>query len=248
VRQRRHCGWYSDGNRGIEKWADGDWTGHAHLLRLLRTVRCRPRVEHIAREDFRARWDRAQLSRKLPDLITATDWAGLIRELQRDGRLIVVRSERLTWMTEVASCADFRGRFLYLVAGSPHEVAGRRAVDELLRPAPETRLPGRELAEAGGRTEAVQVASRAVAAYIAGDPQGLRDVASASSPQLSRCTRPPEYLRGRVVDAGEVELRGSEAVAFARVEMRFRSETAIGADPIVAVLSREGSRWKAFGR
>src|SRR5262249_25222215 len=27
--------WFVDAGRGIERWPDGDWTGHAHLIRLL---------------------------------------------------------------------------------------------------------------------------------------------------------------------------------------------------------------------
>jgi hypothetical protein len=238
--------WFVDANRGIERWADDDWTGHAHLLRLLRAAGFRPRIEHIAREDFPSRWDRAEVSRKLPELITATNWAGLVRDLQKKDRLVTVRSDRLGWMTEIASCADFQGRWLYLVAGPPYQTTGRRAVDELLRPGPETRLPGPELAEAAGRTEAAQVASSAAVAYISGDAERLRSVASASSPQLSRCTRPEELRRGWIVDTGEAEIRGNEAIAFARVEMHFRGKTMIGADPVAVVLRREGTHWKAF--
>jgi hypothetical protein len=237
--------WFVDANRGIERWADSDWTGHAHLLRLLGAAGFRPRIEHIAREDFPARWDRAEVSGKLPELIAAAP-GGLVLDLEKKGRLTQVHSERLGWMPEIASCADFRGLPRFLVAGSPHETTGRRAVDELLRPGPETSLPGPELAEAAGRTEAAQVASSAVVAYISGDPERLKAVASASSPQLSRCTRPEAYRRGWVVDTGEVELRGNEAIAFARVEMRFRGKTMIGADPVAVVLRREGSHWKAF--
>src|SRR5262249_46590882 len=83
-------------------------------------------------------------------------------------------------------------------------------------------------------------------AYVSGNPQGLHAVASASSPQLSRCTRPPEFRRGWVVDTGEVELRGNEAIAIARVEMRFRGKTMVGADPVAVVLRREARHWKAF--
>jgi hypothetical protein len=238
--------WFVDANRGIEKWSDGDWTGHAHLLRLLRAAGLRPRVEHIAREDFPERWDRAEAARRPPELIAADSWAGLLRDLDKKGRMIQVQSERLVWMTELASCADFRGRWLFLVAGLSHQAAGRRAVDELLRPGPEISLPGPVLARAAGRAEAAQVASRAMAAYISGDAEGLGATVSASSPQLSRCTRPPEFRRAWAVETGEVELRGNEAIAFARVEMRLRGKTMIGADPVAVVLRREGSHWRAF--
>jgi thioredoxin-related protein len=237
--------WYVDANRGIERWNDRDWTGHGHLLRLLRAAGLHPRVEHIAREDFPERWDRAEAARRLPELLT-TNGGGLVRGLERKGQLLAVQSERLAWMTEVASCADFKGRLPFLVAGSAHEAASRRAVDELLRPGPENPLPGPVLAGVAGRAEAAEVAARAVAAYISGDPEGLRAVASSTSPQLSRCTQPEAFRRGWVVETGEVELRGNEAIAFARVEMRFRGKAMIGADPVAVVLRREDAHWKAF--
>ena len=238
--------WSVDATSSINRWSDSDWTSHAHLLRLLRAAGFRPRVEHLAREDFPARWDAAESASKVPDLITADNWAGLILELESKGRLVSLRSDRLTWMTDVASCPDFKGRSLFLVTDSQHKVAARRTVNELLRPGPEMSLPGVELPEAAGRAEAALVARRAVVAYVAGDPERLKQVAASSSPQLARCTRPGEYRRGWNVEAGSVELRGNDVVAFAKVEMHFQGTNWIGADPVLVVLSREDSQWKAF--
>jgi hypothetical protein len=238
--------WSVDYDRSVKRWNDADWTGHARLLGLLRDAGLHPRVEHMAQSSFPDRWDDADDGRRLPELITADRWIGLLVDLEAKGRLIRVRSERLIWMPEVASCADFKGRWLFLVARSPHEAYGRRAVGELLKPGQETRLPGAELPATAGRDEAVLVAKRAVIAYSSGDPERLRSVASASSPQLSRCTRPDEFRRSWDVEAGSVELRGNEAIAFGRVEMHFRGKTMIGADPVAVVLRREGPHWKAF--
>ncbi len=243
--------WSVDDKRVIPRWKDGEWTGHAQLLRLLRAAGLRPRVEHMAREDFGDRWEDAVDHGHLPELITVDRFNGLFLDLEAKGRLAGVRSERLTWMTEVASCADFAGRWLFLVAGSPHEAEGRKAVDELLKPGRETPLPGiREITtnrqKTGAEDRATAVARRAVIAYVSGDPERLRRLASASSPQLARCTSPPDYRRSWDVDAGPVEVRGNEAIAFARVEMRFRGKTMIGADPVLVVLRREGTHWKAF--
>ncbi len=238
--------WSVDAEKNMARWKDGDWTGHAHLIALLRAAGLRPRVEHMARDQFADRWDDGADQGHLPEIIVADKWAGLLRDLDAKGRLIAVRSQRLTWMTESASCADLAGRWVFLVAGSPHESEGRKAVDELLKPGPETSLPGTEMPEEAGRAEAVSVARRAVIAYVSGDPERLKRWASASSPQLSRCTRPPEYRRGWDVDAGPVEVRGNGTIAFARVEMRSRGKNIIGADPVLVVLRREGSHWKAF--
>ncbi len=238
--------WSVDDKRVIPRWKDREWTGHAQLLRLLGAAGLRPRVEHMAREDFGDRWEDAVAQGHLPELITVDRFNGLFGDLAAKGRLLGVRSERLIWMTEVASCGDFAGRWLFFVAGSPHEADGRKAVDELLKPGRETRLPGPEVPETAGRPEAVAVARRAVIAYVSGDPERLRRLASAISPQLARCTSPPEYRRSWDVDAGPVEVRGNEAIAFAKVEMRFHGKTAIGADPVLVVLRREGSHWKAF--
>jgi hypothetical protein len=238
--------WSVDDKRVIPRWKDGEWTGHARLLRLLQAAGLRPRVEHMAREDFGDRWEEAVGLGHLPELVTVDRFNGLFLDLEAKGRLVGVRSERLTFMTEVASCADFAGRWLSLVVGSPHEAEGRRAVDELLKPGPETPLPGPEISQTAGQAEAVAVARRAVIAYVSGDPERLRRLASSTSPQLSRCTSPPEYRRSWDVEAGSVEVRSNEAIAFARVEMRFRGKSMIGGDPVLVVLRREGSHWKAF--
>jgi hypothetical protein len=238
--------WSLDDDRSTKRWNDADWTGHAHLLRLLRDAGLHPRVEHMDRNNFPDRWDDADDRARLPELITADKWIGLLVDLEAKGRLIRVRSERLIWMPEVASCADFKGRWLFLVARSPHEADGRKAVDELLKPGQAPPLPGAEPPATAGRSEAVLVAKRAMIAYVSGDPERLRSVASASSPQLSRCTRPDGFRGSWDVEAGSVELRGNEAIAFARVEMHFRGKTMIGADPVAVVLRREESHWKAF--
>jgi hypothetical protein len=238
--------WSVDDQRVIPRWKDAEWTGHARLLGLLRAAGLRPRVEHMAREDFGDRWKEAVDRGHLPELITVDRFNGLFRELEAKGRLVGVRSQRLIWMTEVAPCADFAGRWLFFIVGSPHEAEGRKAVDELLKPGAEAPLPGPELPRTAMPVEAFTVARRAVTAYVSGDPQRLRRLASATSPQLARCTDPPEYRRGCDVDVGPVEVRGNEAIAFAKVQMRFHSKTMIGADPVLVVLRREESHWKVF--
>jgi hypothetical protein len=200
----------------------------------------------MAREDFLSRWDRAEASGKTPDLISAERWAGLVRDLDRKGRLTTLASTRLHQMPENASCANFAHRFVFLVTASRHEAAGRKAAAELLRPGPETSLPGVELAESAGRSEAASVARRAATAYMAGDAQALKEVASGGSPQLSRCSRAESWRRDLEVTAGPAEVRGGEHVAFARVEIAYRGKAMQGQDPFVVVLRRESSRWRAF--
>jgi hypothetical protein len=236
--------WSVDDDRSINRWDDAGWTGHARLLRLLNDAGLRPRIEHMTRATFAERWEDAD-PKHLPGLITGDRLLGLTRTLVNEGRLIHVLSERLSFRPEAASCDDFQGRWLLLEAGSPREAEARRALVAILRPGAEPALPGSEVLLAAGRAEALLVAKRAVIAYVGGDPERLRAVASASSPQLTRCTRPPDYKRGWDVDAGSIELRGNDVIAFARVEMRFRSKAAVGADPVAVVLRREGPRWKA---
>lgn len=238
--------WSIDASQSIKRWGDDDWTGHAQLLRLLRQAGLRPRVEHLSRDSFASRWDQAEAGGRVPELIVADQLAGLVRDLERKGRLHSVISERLSWTPENASCPDFAGRMAFRVVGSPRADAGQKALDELLKPGPELTLPGQDLPEVAGRAEAVAIARRAVVAYISGDPRGLEVVASKSSPQLSRCVKPEAFRQGREVVAGSVEVQGNESIAFARVEMRFRGETAVGADSVLVVLHREASRWKAF--
>jgi hypothetical protein len=238
--------WFVDATRSIKRWGDDDWTGHTHLLRLLVDAGFRPRVEHIAREQFPTRWERLDVVGEPPDIITADNLAGLVRELDQKGRLVRVQSERLSWTPEVASCSDFAGRWFLLVKGSRHEAAARKAVAELHRPGPETELPGAPLRVEDGSEEAIAIAGRAAVAFFAGNPKGLKEVASESSPQLTRCTNPGVLWQGREVYADSVEIRGNALIAFAKVEMRFRSKNLIGADPVLVVLRREGGQWKAF--
>ena len=101
--------WSVDDPRNVARWKDADWIGHARLLRLLQVAGLRPRVEHLTHEDFPDRWDDAVVQHRLPELITGDRLVGLLADLHAKGRLIMVRSERLSWMTEVASCADFGG-------------------------------------------------------------------------------------------------------------------------------------------
>jgi len=238
--------WFVDASKSVTRWGDGDWIGHRQLLQVLRGAGVRPRIEHVAREQLPDRWERALAAGRLPQLITADAMAGLILGLQRDGKLIVVSSARLASRPEAASCHDFARRFLFLVTGTKNEQAGRRAVSALLKPSPGTSLPGAGLSEDAGRTEAVAVSRRAVAAFFSGDVVKLKEVASSSSPQLGLCTKPPGFLRGAKVDTESVEVRGNAAVAFARVEMRLRGDRVIEAEAIPVVLRREGTRWKAF--
>jgi hypothetical protein len=238
--------WFVDASKSLERWNDDDWTGHAHLLRLLRTAGFHPRIEHIARDDFVERWDRAKGTGTAPDLITADKWAGLVRELEMKGHLIHVQSQRLTWMSEVASCDDFARRWFFRVAASAHGTSASGALDELLRPGPETGLPGPVLPSSEGRDEAIAIARRAAVAFVSGDPTRLREVASGSSPQLSRCTAPDEFRSGWTAHPGAVDLRGNTSAAFAKVEIRYHGKNVIGADPFLVILRREPAGWRAF--
>ena len=238
--------WFVDATEGIKRWGDDDWTGHAHLLRLLRAAGLRLRIEHLSRESFPERWERAKAAGCLPGLVTANSSTGVIGTLLKQGRLLQLVSERLTWTPENASCSDFAGRWLYLVADARNGDAARRAAAELLRPGPEVSLPGLEVPTAAGRVEAIDVSRRAAVAYLAGDVAALREVLSDTSPQLSRCTEPEEYLQGRVVAAEVVQVRGNEMLAFAMIEAEFRGKTMLGSDPVLVVLRRENARWKAF--
>ena len=238
--------WFVDADREIARWSDRDWTSHAHMLRLLHAAGVEARVEHIARDELPARWDAAVARGQVPDLISAQQWAGLIKQLETGGRLRRVQSERLTWLPESAACSDFKGRWLFLVNEPEHPIRARQAMEELLRPAPEMVLAGKELPDRAGRDEAAQIARRAVAAYFSGDAEGVKRVAASNSPQLSRCTRAQPDRREWKVDTGAIELRGNDAIAFTKVEMRFEGPRRLGAEACLVVLVREASQWKAF--
>ena len=84
------------------------------------------------------------------------------------------------------------------------------------------------LPSSNGRDEAVAITRRAAAAFVSGDAGNMKEVASESSPQLSRCTAPEEFRSGWTAHAGAVEIRGNAKVAFARVEIRYHGKNVIG--------------------
>jgi len=238
--------WFVDGPRTMKRWADPKAFDHPQLLQVLRTPDSSPRVEHMAFSDFPAHWDRAAAAGCLPDLIASEKLPASARDLERHGRLLAVVSQRLTWMPGLASCPDFAGRSIHLLHNGPHESAARRAVEQILKPGPETDLPGPRLPDAADPVTAEETARRAIAGYMAGDPRGLKEVASEASPQLARCTKAAAWRRGLDVHAGSVEIRGGKDLAFAKVEVTYRGKESLGADPFLVVLRREAFQWKAF--
>ena len=74
----------------------------------------------MVQADFATRWNDAEENQRLPDLVTATHWVGAVRGLETQGKLKMVVSERLSFLTNYASCPDFAGRFLWMVRGSEH--------------------------------------------------------------------------------------------------------------------------------
>ena len=187
--------WFVDNDRVTANWADQDAFGHPLLVQLLSASGLKPRIEHMDRAQFTARWSQADPMHRLPDLLCPTNWAGTIRELEKAGRVRAVGSERLTAHTDNASCQDFARRFLFMVRGSANESNGRKAVELLLMPGPEIELPGPRLAESAGREDAETTARAAVVAFMSGDAAGIKTVASHRSSQLAECTRPTSWMR-----------------------------------------------------
>ena len=238
--------WSVDSSKGVRRWGDDTWTEHAPLLALLRAEGLRPRVEHMSRDTFPGRWERAIAAGRLPGVLTVDQVTGSVRDLERQGELLRVASQRLTFAPDEASCPDFQRRFTLLAAHPADQAATRRAVAAILRPGTQAPLPGADLPETAGRAEAEAVARQAVVAYLSGDASGLRDLASPDSPQLARCRQLDGPKRRENVAAEGVEVRGNPAIAFARVEMHFDGSRSAGADPVLVVLRREASRWRAF--
>ena len=238
--------WFVDAFRSKRRWGDADWTEHAQLIGLLRAAQLHPRIEHLALEDFPARWEQAEAVGKIPDLISAEKLGGVFGDLYRKKRLVTITSSRLSWTPGNASCPDFAKRFLHLVTASRHEEAGRKAASAILEPGPQTDLPGPRLPVSSDQGGAEETARRAVVSYATGDARGLKDVSSDASPQLARCTKAPSWRRGLDVQTGPVQIRGGAGFALARVEVTYRDKQTLGADPFLVVLCRESSRWRAF--
>jgi hypothetical protein len=237
--------WFVDNDRTAATWSNPDAFRHPVLIQLLFANGLKPRIEHMARADFPARWQQAEAAHRLPDLLCPTNWAGVLRELDKAGRLRFVRSDRLSWRTENASCQDFLGRFVFLMRGSFHESNGRKAVELLLMPGPEIELPGPRLSESAGREEAETAARRAVIGFLSGDSRGVKAVASRKSAQLAECTRPTSWMQMKA-QTGAVELRGNERLAVGLVESTFEGDRFLGGDPIAVVLVRENGHWKVL--
>jgi thioredoxin-related protein len=238
--------WFIDNDRVAAGWGEPDAFRHPMLLGLLGAWGLKARVEHLSRADFPGRWQQAEPLHRLPDLIAATNWAGTVRDLEKDGRLRSVLSERLTFMTENASCQDFLHRFLWMVKGSGHESNACKAIGPILSPGPELEMPGRTLPMDAGRDEAEGTARRAVVAYLSGDPARLKSVAARRSSQLAECKRPAKWIKDMRAKVGAVELRGNEWLAVGIVEATFESDRFLGTDPVAVVLVREDGRWKAL--
>jgi len=237
--------WFVDGKRTIERWADPGAFAHPQLFQILRDSGLTAHVEHFAYSEFPSRWDKAGEGR-LPDLIAMEHAPALARSLEQQGRLINVLSERLGWAPGQASCPDFAHRLLQVVRERSARTPVQHAVRAILSPGPETDLPGPHLSDAAAPAEAQEVARSAARAYVAGDAPALAKVASADSPQLTRCTKAQNWQLGLKAEAGPAQVRGGSELAFARVEMTYQGEAVIGTDPYLVVLRREGARWKAL--
>lgn len=238
--------WFVDNDRTVATWNDGEKFTHPALRRMLDAAGMKTRVEHISQAELAVRWKDAESDHRLPDLLSATNWAGTVRALEKEGRLKPVVSERLSFLTEHASCADFALRFLHLVRDSVHPSLRDKAVEVILKLGPTFELPGRHLSAREKRLEAEHAARRAVKAFLSGDPAGLRLVASSRSSHLHECSRPAPSLKGMNVEAGTVELRGNALLAVAVVDTTFKNDRCLGSDPVVVILVREDSRWKAL--
>ena len=201
----------------------------------------------MARNDFPDRWEDAVDRKHLPELITADRLVGLLVDLEAKGRLIGVRSQRLTLDAEAASCADFTG---------PLALPGRRLAARGRGPegrggaaqagtgdAPSGRGTPRDGGSGRGRPGREARRDRLYLGRSRAAPGGRLGLLSAT---VSLHPAGGAVGASWDVEAGSVELRGNEAIAFARVEMQFRGKTMIGADPVAVVLRREGSHWKAF--
>jgi hypothetical protein len=146
-----------------------------------------------------------------------------------------------------AACVDFASRFTFLVPGSRNLARALLAVSIILQPAPEFSLLGPALPTIACRAEASSAARVAAVAFVTGDVDALSKVASASSPQLSRCRFPDDTRITTKLTAEPMvsELRGNQCLAVALVELRFQTAQMIGGDPFAVILRRESNAWKA---
>lgn len=236
--------WFVDDNDEAAAQAGAEPPPHVRLVRILHEAGFQARIDHVRESDFPARWTEAEESGRLPQMLAVKRWRGRVPELERAGAFQLVRSERLTF--DPSSCPDLANRFQLLPRGASGGSTTRELMKILLDPGKTRPLPGPGLATEGGRLEAAQAARRAVAAYLSGDADRLRVVASRRSSQLRECTVPARWLDGMRVQTEDVQLRGNARLAAAVVEASFESERFLCRDPVAVILVREEGRWKAL--
>jgi hypothetical protein len=236
--------WFVDDSRAAARWAETGRSSHERLLQSLRAAGLSPRLEHMGEHDFPGRWKEAEQQGRLPQLVAATRWRGEVRSLEQSGAFRSVASQRLAHDESV--CPDFAHRFLLMPRASAHAAETPEALRGQLKPPALSRLPGPSITVRTSRLEAEHVARRAVAAYLSGDIDRLKAVASARSSQFAECTVPGRWNAGMTVQTGEVDLRGRGDLAAAVVESFFEGKDVLGADPIAVVLVREQERWRAL--
>jgi hypothetical protein len=238
--------WFVDHPLVVATWRARDAYRHTGLVKMFSEAGLKPRIEHMAQADFFGRWNEAEELHQLPDLLVATRGDGAFRILEQEGRCKAVVSQRLSYLTEYASCEDFADRALWLVRSPDLPSSRGKALELLMRPGREFELSGPHLGDDAGRLEAEQTARRAVTAFLCGDSSELKAVASRRSSQLAECTRPGSTIKETKAQVREVQLRGNGLLAIAIVESSFESDRFVGADPVVVVLLREDKHWKAL--
>ena len=201
----------------------------------------------MAQADFPVRWKEAEELHRLPDLLTATHWAGAVRGLDHEGRLQAVVSERLSSLPQERLLPGLCRQVPLAGPGfrtsrEPRE--GGRAGTEAWPPAAVSRVPA--LVPRPQRLQAEHTARRAGTAFLSGDAAGRNTVASRRSSQLAECTHPGPSNKVMKALAREVELRGNDLLAVAIVETSYENDRFVRRDPVVVVLVEEDKHWRVL--
>ena len=224
--------WFVDNDRVAEGWREPDAFRHPVLLPLLGAAGFKPRVEHLSRADFPTRWKQAEALHRLPDLIAATNWAGMIRDLDKAGRFrtIHLRSSDVHDRERLVPGLLSRGSSARPGLCSRVE-RPQGDVESMLAPGPEVELPGPALPEAvrarRGRGDRPPrrggVSLRRPRRTQGRSPLAARP-SSRSAPGPGPGTRAERCRRDRSRSGGTTSL------AVAVVEASFENDLSLGAD------------------
>jgi len=239
--------WFHDDDTTSKRWKDTFWTSHRRLRELLQTQGLNCRIEHVGRWNFSSRWEEAEKAGELPSIVVSKKYTPTLQNLSKLGHWRSVESDRLMWVTEWASCQDFYGASLWSVPETRYERHAERAIQKILKPAPDSLADAHVLTGSEGKA-AASIAKQAAVAYLSANVRTMQALVSPDAHLSEYATPLPQdhWARLPSVTIHSIDVFGNSRLAFAKVEARFQSDQIIGGDPVVVIMTRDHPDWKVL--